>query len=208
MVPLAPLFASTLPLLAALFVHPHHPKAIVVGGAAGKVTLTYFTVPYNGEQLERNAKDGFSWHLGFAVLDSEVPLVAGQTAVPAGRWKWDVRCAGEPKDQRWDVQLVPFELWQARRARRGEAKEAADQQLADARAKVMAAGLPEEVLLPTVAIQGAAAEHLTVGVMHSGYAAVERFSTKPQDGVELTVRMSFGSLHRELGLKEKFEVKK
>ena len=32
--------------------HPHHPKSIVIGGAAGKVTISYFTVPFNAKHLK------------------------------------------------------------------------------------------------------------------------------------------------------------
>ena len=69
------LFTSLLALLAIALppMHPHVPKAIVLQGAGGKTTLTYFTVPYNPEQV-KTLPNGAEWHLGYANLEVGMPM--------------------------------------------------------------------------------------------------------------------------------------
>lgn len=86
----------------ASFEHPHHPQAIVVGGAAGSVTLMYMTVPFNADHLE-GLEPGFDWHLGFPMVDTEVPLTVGDVQVPAGKYALNARL-GEDEGA-WDFVL-------------------------------------------------------------------------------------------------------
>ena len=203
------LAASLLPLGSTPPAHPHVPKAIVIGGAAGKVTVTYFTVPFNAEHL-KDLKDGFVWHLGFAGLDTEVALQAGSTKIPKGRYGMTVKYAAGANggEGTWSARLVDASLAQAnnrlRRARSDEDKAAAEKAIADAKAKLKEAGLPEEILLPLAKFEGKHDEHLTMRVEHGGYTTVERGKLDPAGGAEFTLRFSFGDLHRQLALQESF----
>lgn len=201
--------ASLLSLGSTPVPHPHVPKAIVLGGAAGKVAIMYFTVPFNAEHL-KDLKDGFVWHLGFAELDSEVALEAGGTKIPKGHYGLSARyTAGKTAaDGAWSARLVEWNLAQAsnrmRRARTDEEKATVQAAIDAAKAKLKEAGCPEEILLPLTKVDAKHDEHLTMRVEHSGYTSVARGKLEPEGGVEFTLRFSFGDLHREVALKETF----
>lgn len=212
-----PLFLSVLVSVFATLprmpVHPHLPKAIVVGGAAGKTTLLYFTVPYNAEHL-KDLRPGFQWHLGFAQLKTEVPLQIGETTVAAGDYKCDVR-RGDGGEQ-WSMVFVNAEYatadraWQRAKAGLGRGRateedvEAAEAAVDAVQKKFDAGELVKEYVVPMQAKQGDAAEHLTLVAINRGYATVERFSDVAAGGVEFSLRIDFGDLHQELALTEVF----
>jgi hypothetical protein len=195
-------------------VHPHLPKAIVVGGAAGKTTLLYFTVPYNPEHL-KDLQPGFQWHLGFAQLETEVPLQVGSTTVASGKYKCDVR-RGDSGDQ-WSLVLTNSEFananfaWQRAKAglSRGrsteEDVEAAEAALDAVQKKIDAGEMIKEYVVPLQAKKGDASEHLTLSVINRGYATVQRGSDVAVGGVEFSLRIDFGDIHEELELAEVFD---
>ena len=194
----------------AIVPHPHVPKAIVLGGAAGKITCSYFTVPYNPEHLE-GLKAGFRWHLGFAALDSEVPLTCGDVKIPPGKYKLDIRLVeGKGDAAKWEgvlklITLVTAESAVQRAGRQSnEAKEKAEKALAELKAKLEAEGKVGEVTLPTSVFQAASDEHLVMRVISDGFETVSRTSVEPKSGIEFTLRLGWGDLHRELTLKESF----
>ena len=82
--------------------HPHYPKAIVVGGAAGNVKVMYFTVPFN-EKHFADLEPGFDWHLGFSMVETEVALRAGDAEIPAGKYALNARLGSDGES--WDLVL-------------------------------------------------------------------------------------------------------
>jgi hypothetical protein len=183
--------------------HPHNPKALTLHGAAGKTTLTYFTVPFNAEHLA-DLGEGFEWHLGYAALDTEVPLEVGGQKVPPGRYKLGVV---RGKDEAsWSVLLQPFDLWraegQARRGRDPDAAARAREQVAALREALAEKGVPERIEASTQGVEAGAAEHLEMTVHFAGYDATERFGTEPASGMRMRLRIDFGSLHREVAIHE------
>ena len=162
-------------------VHPHNPKAIVLQGAAGKVTVTYFTVPFNEERL-KDLKPGFVWHLGRAALETDVPLKSGDETISAGKYRINI-VRGDSADD-WSIQLE-----------------------SSARAVEAAAGQNDKIALATEPFKMVHDEHLSIIALSSGYATVKRGSTEPTDGMEIVLRLSFGDLHRQLPLKEVYEKK-
>lgn len=199
--------ALALALAAVAVPHPHYPKAIKLHGAAGMLTVTYFTVDFNQVRLDE-AKPGFDWHLGYAELATAVDLACGDVTVAKGAYKLNTR-RGEGADT-WSAVLVPKRLWTAqianrRAARAGEAAvEEAKAALEVVEAELKTAGVPAEIVLPLAPFTAAEAEHLTLMGVHYGYATVERGSEQPAGGMECGVKISFGGLHRELKLVEAF----
>lgn len=181
--------------------HPHVPKAIVLQGAGGKATLTWFTVPYNERQVGTLAK-GSEWHLGFATMSVEMPLAVRETDIPVGRYKLNVM-----RDEEGEFTafvLTPMELLVARRAPRGQQP---DQSKIDAVSKDLAArGIPERIEFPAGVVGGKHAEHLGFSVMSHGYEAIERGSAEPKAGATFTLMADFGDLHRAVELVERFQV--
>ena len=190
--------------MAATATHPHVPKALLVHGAAGKITVTYFTVPHNPEQVA-TLQAGRAWHLGFAALDTEVTLRSGQVQVPAGKYKLNV-LRGEENDSEWRVELVPAELMAlsrpSRRNESDEQKAEREQKLAELKVQMTQRNQPERILLPLQTFAAANAEHLALEAVLQGYTTQRRNSIEPAGGVQLTLRMSFGDLHRSLALDE------
>jgi hypothetical protein len=178
--------------------HPHVPKAIVLQGAAGKATLTWFTVPYNAEQV-KSLPNGKSWHLGFATLDVGMPLRSGDTQIPVGSYKLDA-LRGDDGAFR-ELQLVPMELQRAR----GRRNQPADPAQLEAVQKDLAArGIPESIRLPTSTFADSDAEHLEFQVLHRGFETVQRGSAEPKGGASFTLMATFGDLHGKLDLVEVF----
>lgn len=179
---ITPLFLSVLVSMSAtlppLPLHPHLPKAIVVGGAGGKATVYYFTVPYNPERL-KGLQPGFQWHLGRAQLVTEVPLRVGDATVAAGKYKCDVR-RGDTGDQ-WSLVLTAV-------PKKSDAGEMAKDYVVALQSK-----------------KGDAAEHLTLSVINRGYATERVGSDVVAGGVEFALRIDFGDVHEELELAEVFD---
>lgn len=193
--PLAALLA-----LAAPFLHPHVPKAIVVQGAGGKTTLTYFTVPYNAEQVAK-LPNGADWHLGYANLEVGMPLRAGAVDIPVGKYKFNVLHDQQGKFSHFV--LVPVELLAARRPpRRGEQPDA--EKLAAVQQDLKQRGIPERIEFAIEDGAGKDAEHLGFGVMTQGFETVQRGSAEPKGGVTFTIFADFGDLHRKVELVEQF----
>lgn len=180
-------------------VHPHVPKAIVLQGAGGKATLTWFTVPYNKDQVA-TLPNGAEWHLGFAVLDVAMPLAAGKTVIPVAKYKLNVLRDGQGEFSKFV--LIPAELMAARRAPRGQKP---DQTKIESVTKGLAErGIPERIELEAAKSAGKDAEHLAFAVLNHGYEAVERGSATPKGGASFTLFADFGDLHRTLDLVEQF----
>lgn len=198
-----------LPLILAFppLAHPHVPKALVMGGASGTVKVLYFTVPWNASHLAE-VGPGFEWHLGYAVLATEVPLRVGDVELPAGSYDLDARLGQE--EAQWDIVLHDRELRQlertARRAERRGDTEAAEEarQRADARRQELgrAAG---GWLLPARPFDAPEDEHLTMTAVLEGYRAAARWSDEPAGGIEFVLRVGFGDLHRQVRFEEDFE---
>lgn len=195
---LGPLLFST---LFGVLVHPHVPKAIIAYGAGGKVTVQYFTVPYNPEHL-KDLKSGFEWHLGYAAIENEAELRCGDIVVPPTRWKMGV-VRGETAAQ-WSVLLEPFDLWQAKRSA-GRNPEAAEK-AKTLQAELAEKGIPERVVLPATRLEGEDAEHLEMELLLRGYQAAQRNSSQPAGGLSFATRFHFGDLHFSCDLQEQFQV--
>jgi hypothetical protein len=192
---------SLLPLLALfLWPHPHVPKAIVLQGAGGKTTLTWFTVPYNADQVQ-SLPNGKDWHLGFAALDVGMPLRCGDTAIPVGSYKLNVR--RDAQGEFSELQLVPVALLRARGGRNQPADPA---QLEAVQKDLAARGIPEHIDLPAAKFADGDAEHLEFLVLNRGFETVQRGSAEPKGGASFTLMATFGDLHRKLDLVEVFPV--
>ena len=181
--------------------HPHHPKSIVIGGAAGKVTISYFTVPFNAKHL-KGKPSGFEWHLGGAQLNTEVPLRVGDVDVPAGEYSLHARLGDQ--EGVWNFVLqnreVARELQQARRrARNSETARAKYEELKKEAAKASLVLIAKDCKM-------AHEEHLNMLAINHGYIRTDRRSMDPAGGVEFSLRVSFGDLHRELKITEEFEL--
>jgi hypothetical protein len=189
LVPLLALFA---------FPHPHVPKAIVLQGAGGKTTLTWFTIHFNPEQV-KTLPNGATWHLGFAALDVGMPLRAGATPIPVGKYKLDV--LRDAQGEFSELQLVPMELLRAR----GRRDQPADPAAMEAAKKALAArGVPELIRLLAAKFDDPFAEHLEFFAITRGYETVERGSAEPKGGASFTLMATFGDLHRKVELVEVF----
>lgn len=199
------LLPFVLPLVLGAPFHPHVPKALVVHGAAGKATVTYFTVPFNEEHLA-DVSEGFEWHLGFATIETEFAFTAGDRKVPAGKYKLGVvRGEGEAD---WSLLLEPYEAWRARgMMRRGRGGAEMQQRLLRILEDLQEQGIPERIVVPTTLREATAAEHLDMSILLAGFETVERGSSEPAGGLRLALRMDFGSLHREVQLAEAFDKK-
>jgi hypothetical protein len=158
--------------------HPHYSKAIVMPGAGGKVTFTYFTVPYNAEHL-KELKDGFVFGRGTVGMQSEVPLTIGGKTFPAGNYALTPVC-GKTKDE-WSLRIG---------APRGRGRQAAE------------ATEPVDVQMKSTKADHD--EHLAVAVISNGFATARRGSTEPTGGVTGQIRIGFGDLHQIVALEEVF----
>lgn len=195
-----------LPLLAFLtlspwlypWLHPHVPKAIVLQGAGGKATLTWFTVPHNPEQV-KTLPNGKDWHLGFAALDVTMPLQSGGVTIPVGSYKLNV--LRDDKGEFSEFQLVPNELVRARPRRNQPAEPS---KLEAVQKDLAARGIPELIRLPAAKFDDGPAEHLEFLVLVRGYEAVQRGSSVPKGGASFTLMATFGDHHRKIELQEVF----
>lgn len=202
--------AAVLSLVAALAAprHPHNPKVVKLQGAAGAVTVLYFTVEFNPARLTA-LEPGFDWHLGYAELQTEVDLACGDTRIGKGAYKLNARRGASAED--WTAVLVPASLWKARNAVRQAARLGEDKQqeakaaLAAAEADLKARGAPTETVLPLAKVDAGKSEHLELFGVHYGFDAVARGSEQPAGGMQCGVRIGFGDLHRELKLSENFK---
>lgn len=195
-----PLF-SALAFLALTAVHPHVPKAIVLQGAGGKTTLTWFTVPHNADKVAKLA-NGADWHLGFAALEVGMPLQSGDVKIPPARYKLDVH---RGQDGAFDtLVLTPVEL---QRARGGRGAPPDPERTAAVEKELQERGIPARIELPVVAVEEPAAEHLEFAVVVRGFETVKNGSAAPKGGARFTLLADFGDLHRKLELVEAFEPK-
>jgi hypothetical protein len=175
------------------------------------VTVTYFTVDHNPE-LVKDLPSGFEWHLGYAGLETAVPLVLpGDVAVPPCRYKLGVVRGATDAD--WDLLLEPWDLWQAQRnlaraEQRSGDVEAARAALVAVKAALAEAGVPGRITAPTTSREMLPAQHLEMEIGLRGYATTRRFGTDPAAGVGFALRMDFGGLHRVIEVQEVFEPKK
>lgn len=186
--------------------HPHNPKALILQGAAGKATVTYFTIPFNPEHLA-DLPSGFEWHLGYAALETEVPLQGGDVKIPPARYKLSVM-RGDTNDE-WSLLLEPFDVWGAKMSMRrgGQRAERARERLLQMLEDLKEKGIPERIVIPTQGVEAPEAEHLELTVLFAGYDATERYGTDPASGMHMKLHMDFGTLHREVALSEAFQKK-
>ncbi len=198
-----------LPTLGALFAlpHPHHPKVLPIGCANGTVTLRTMTVPYNAKHLKA-LKAGFTWHLGFSMLETEVPL-AGKAAdgesiaVPAGKYTFGAKLNEAGK---WDLSLQHREFAMMRmRVRRMTRRSPDNPELEKMRAELesMASqGHGKAIVIPMTDVVAEHAEHLEMEVLHRGFATKDRREWKPIVGAKFEIRVHFGDMHRSVALSE------
>lgn len=197
------LFTSLLALLAIALppMHPHVPKAIVLQGAGGKTTLTWFTVPYNPEQV-KTLPNGAEWHLGYANLEVGMPMVCGDVKVPVGKYK--LNTLRDAQGEFSAFVLVPQELMAAQRAPRGQKPDPA--KIEAVQKDLAAKGIPQRIELPVAGRDAKDAEHLVFAMLTEGYEATARGSAEPKSGATFTLFADFGNLHRQLELVEEYPV--
>jgi hypothetical protein len=191
--------------------HPHHPQAIKIGGVKGDILVTYTTMPYNPERL-KELKPGFSWHLGYAQLKTDVPLNVGETKVPAGTYKFNSQLNKDGKA--WTLELQNLDLMQAkgqvmRAQRRGDeaAVTKAQDNVKMVEAKLKKAGISAVIALPTSAFKAEDDEHLTIHAINRGWTTAGRRTTdaRGKTGVRGSLRTSFGNLHYQFDFEEVIE---
>ncbi|MCB9885447.1 MAG: hypothetical protein H6838_08140 [Planctomycetes bacterium] len=181
-----------------LMPHPHVPKAIAMQGAGGTTKVTWFTVPYNAEQV-KTLPNGRTWHMGFASLEVGMPLQCGEVTIPVGKYKLDVLRADSGEFT--ELQLTPTEML-ALRPRRGQQPDPA--KVEAVKKDLAARGIPELIHLPAKSYDDPAAEHLEFMVLNRGFEAVQRGSSEPKGGASFTLMATFGDLHRKVDLVEVF----
>jgi len=190
--------------------HPHHYQAIKIGGVKGNITLTYFTVPYNPEEL-KGRKPGFTWHLGGAALKTNVPLKVGDVNVPAGQHK--LNCRLNKDGETWTLELQNGELVRAKR-QIWRARRQGDEAVAKARetvkaleAKLKEDGVPANIALPTSTFKADDEEHMIMYAINRGWETTGRGRTavRGKTGARGSLRISFGDLHHEFSFEEVIE---
>ncbi len=188
--------------------HPHHPKVVKIGGVKGNITLTHITVPFNEKHLA-DLKPGFTWHMGFANLKTEIPIECGDVKVPAGNYKLEMRRGKTNKD--WSFVLSSQDLLAAKNTLRRAERRGTDEEIEEAKAKLKAveaslkkSGGDKNITLPTKAFKADDEEHLIFFAINRGWETNSRRTTDPRsdDGVKGSIRVSFGDLHYEFGFKE------
>ena len=170
-----------LPLVAALCAalpHPHYNRATIIPGVNGKVTATYYTVPFNPDQVA-NRSEGFEFHLGRAQFKTDIPLQCGEVTIPKGVYVFRARRGSDNKS--WNAILIPGEP-----GRRGLAPKQGAKPL----------------VLPSSTFAGKHQEHLTIAALNYGYVTAKRGSVEAKGGVEAEFRISFGDLHTSFSFKE------
>jgi len=197
------ILTALFPLLAsgfsAIAPHPHHPKSIVLGGAGGKVVVSYFTVPYNEKHLA-DLQPGFQWHLGFAQLETEVPLVVGDTQVPAGKYKLN---ASLGDGGAWGFELQDMETMEELQRAQRRARNSAT---AKAKFEKMKAEMGDSTIaLGAQDFAMVREEHLSIIAMHRGFNRPDIQSEEPSSGIAFSLRVGFGDIHREIEFTETFE---
>ena len=126
--------------------HPHHPKITELGCVKGKVSVSWFTYPFNPEQVKNNRKPNFLFNRGFT-LKTDVALECGDVKVAAGRYAFAFQL--DAKAENWSALLIPQKMAQLQRQlgrarRRGGDVEGLEKQLADLTKKGI-----EELSLPS-----------------------------------------------------------
>ena len=158
--------------------HPHYTKVIVMPGAGGNVSFTYFTVPFNAEHL-KGLEAGFAFGRGSVGMESEVPLTIGGKTFPAGTYAL-TPVRGEASDE-WSLRVGPPR-------RRGQ----------------QATEATEPVEVPMKATKSDHSEHYAVAVISEGFATTGRRSKEPKTGVTGQLRIGFGDLHQIVAFAEVF----
>ena len=85
-----PILDVLLALVVSVAAHPHNPKAFVLGGAKGKATLSYMTLPFNPEAVDQ-LRPGSDWYLGNAMLNTQMLMTSGNVRIPPGTYQINVR---------------------------------------------------------------------------------------------------------------------
>ncbi len=166
-------------LAASAPMHPHYPKAVSLGCAKGKAVISYFTLPYNKDQVA-TLEPGSSWYMGSAALRNEVPFKSGDIDIPAGNWKLNVRFNDEGVFSA--VELVPMKLAGGLFGRnRPDNPDAV-------KAELKKAGIPALISIPLKTFAAPDQEHLEIAVMNRGYQTPEMGSEKPAGGFRQRTR--------------------
>jgi hypothetical protein len=193
----APLSYSSNPETA----HPHYPMVTKLAGVKGNVSISWFTVPHNAEQV-KTAGPNYIWSRGFT-LKTDVALKCGNVSIPAGSYAFGFQL--DEKGKKWSALLQSPKL-------RGLSRQLARARRSGAETPKIEAELKEaakkNVLLPTENFKGKHAEHLRLYVINYGYKTGGRRNPDPISGVDAEFRISFGDLHIKFAVSEVLEAKK
>ncbi|MCB9872437.1 MAG: hypothetical protein H6836_03890 [Planctomycetes bacterium] len=191
--------------------HPHHPKKTIVTGVHGKVTLSWFTVPFNAQKA-KELEPGYEWNRGFRLV-TEVPLQCGGVTLKAGSYGLGFRLG---KDGSWSTVLHDASGQKVRGELRGLTRrmrqvERGSAEATELRKKIE--GLRSQVaaathVLPSKKFAGEHAEHLTLYAINYGITLKDRRDATPVSGVEAEVRVSFGDLHTSFRVLEQLPAAK
>ncbi len=181
-------------------VHPHHPMGSKVGGAKGNVTLNWFTVPHNPEEVKKNATPGYTWSRGFG-LKTEVALKCGKVTVKAGDYRVAFKLDGEAKN--WSIVLSPM----AANAAGGRDRQGRGRGGRQGRGRRRGRG-GAGIEIPMTPFAGEHAEHMNVVSINYGYKTVGRRDATPASGIKGEFRISFGDIHTAWAFEEVFAEKK
>ena len=185
--------------------HPHHPKMTQMACVNGKISLSWFTVPFNAEQVAKNKRPNYLWNRGFT-FETSVALTCGDVSVPVGSYALGFQLDAEAKD--WGVILLPSEGVNLKRQLRNAKRRGNDTAQIEARlAEFKKKGLTD-IALPCAKFAGAHAEHMAISLINNGYQVSGRRDPKAASGVDGEFRVSFGDLHTSFKFEEVFTAPK
>jgi len=185
--------------------HPHHPKMTQMACVHGKISLSWFTVPFNAEQVAKNKRPNYLWSRGFT-LDTSVALTCGGATVPVGKYALGFQLDSEAQD--WGVVLIPEEGVQLQRQLRNAKRRGKDTAAIEARLAAFKKKGAKTVSIPSATFAGARAEHMEISLINYGYQVSGRRDPQPASGVHGEFRVSFGDLHTSFKFHEVFKAPK
>jgi hypothetical protein len=196
-IPLVPTSPSTA-------AHPHYPKATTVAGVKGNVTVSWFTVPFNPDQVKKVGAN-YLWNRGFS-LKTDVALECGDVKVTPGTYALGFKM--DSKGEKWSVVIMPREISRLNRQLSRVKRSGGDTSEIEGKLQALAKKGIRNMTLPTTTFKGKAAEHMTIYSVNYGYKTSGRRSPDPISGVEAEYRVSFGDLHIKFAFSEVFQAKK
>lgn len=182
--------------------HPHYPKMTEMACVNGKLSISWFTVPFNPEQVAKNKRPNYLWNRGFT-LKTNVALTSGEVSVPAGEYALGFQL--DSKAENWGVVLLPAEGPRLQRQLRNARRRGGDTAGIEAKLAAFKKKGLENLTLPCTVFEAKHAEHMSMSLTSNGYRVTGRRNPQPASGVDGEFRVSFGNLHTSFKFQEVFK---